>query len=207
MLSSRSSPPLARAIALDTAAPLTVRATLLGWVLIAGCSAAAIQGWLALHVAEKSFAEFGLEGFALGAVAKGAICRSGTGIAAGVLLAFAIGVLHFRGASFASARSRRWLALRIAGLLPVLALATTVCCIGSAVVVSNGMGSVGEFLGIADVGSAMVVLALQMVLVGAIILAASPLLTKKRGLTALVGKVASVWFVEGLLWLAVAQLL
>jgi hypothetical protein len=206
MLSSPSSP-LARAIAVDNAAPPTVRAALVGWVLIAACSAAAIQGGLALHLAETRLAEFGLEAFALGVVAKAAIYRSGTSIATGVLLAFATGVLHFRRASFASARSRRWLALRTAAWLPVLALATTACCIGAAVVVSNGTGSVGEFLRFADIGAAMVVLALHMVLVGGIVFAASPLLGKEGGAAMLVGKLASVWFVAGLLWLAVAELL
>jgi hypothetical protein len=174
---------------------------------VAGCSVAAIEGWLALWRAEASFKPFGLEVFGLGTVAKASIHRYGTVIAAGVLLAFAAWLLHTRGPGFASPRSRRWLAMRVAGLFPVLAVASTACLIGSAAVASTGSSSVCEFLSSADLAPASIALVLHAVVTGAILFAASPLLGKQGGLASLVGKIVLLWLVDGVLWLAVNSLL
>ncbi|MEO8707146.1 MAG: hypothetical protein ABI867_44375 [Kofleriaceae bacterium] len=170
------------------------------WALVIACGVAAIQGALALHVTEGSFSPFGLEAFALGAVAKASIRHYGMTIAAGVLLALAAGLMHFRSASFASTKSSRSLALRITGLLPVFAAATTGFLLASAVLLSDERSSVREFIGSADLVAVAITLPLRMVLLGSLVVIASPLLRMQGGIAMLVGKVVLVWFVEGFLW-------
>jgi hypothetical protein len=191
---------LARAVALDRdPAPLFL-AKPVAWALVVACGLATIQGALALYAAERSFSPFGLETFALGAVAKASIHNHGIRIAAGVLLALAAGLMHFRRASFASTKSRRSLALRIMGLFPVFAAATTVFLVASAVLLSDERSSVREFVGSADLVAAAVTLPFRMALLGSLVLIASPLLRKEGGIAMLMGKVVLVWFVQGFLW-------
>jgi hypothetical protein len=198
---------LPRAVALDADPPPSVPAALIGWAFLVGCSVAAVEGWLALTTAEASFRPFGLEAFALGTIAKAAIYRYGTGNAAGVLLAFAAWLRHSRGPAFASPRTRRWLALRVAGMLPVLAVASTACLIGSAALASTGSSSVCEFLSSADLAPALLALVLHTLVTGSVVFAAWPLLGKQGGRAFLVGKIVSLWLLDGVLWFAVTEVL
>jgi hypothetical protein len=191
---------LARAVAVDrNPAPLFL-AKPVAWALVVACCLAAIEGALALHAAEGSFSPFGLESFGLGTVAKASIHSYGIRIAAGVLLALAAGLMHLRRASFASPKSSWSLALRITGLLPVFAAATTVSLLASAVLLSDERSSVTEFIGSADLVAVAVTLPFRMALLGSLVVISSPLLRKKGGIAMLVGKVMLVWFVQGCLW-------
>jgi hypothetical protein len=129
-----------------------------GWGLVIACALAAIQGGLVLRVTDESLSEFGLEVMAVGVVARAGVYEYGSWIAAGVLLAVAAVLLHVRRTSFSSARSTRSLALRIAGLLPVYAAATTASFIAVAVVLSNELYYLGELVGSEDLVVAVVLL-------------------------------------------------
>jgi hypothetical protein len=203
MLENRmgSSSTLARAVDVDRKPAALFLAKPVAWALVVACALAAIQGGLALHVAEGSFSQFGLERFGLGAVTKAAIHNYGIRIAAGVLVALAAGLMHFRRASYASKKSSRSLALRITGLLPVFAAATTVSLLASAILLSDERSSAIEFIGSADLVAVAVTLPFRMALLGSLVVIASPLLRKKGGIAMLVAKVVLVWFVLGLLWI------
>jgi hypothetical protein len=188
---------LARAVVVDRNPAPSFLAKPVAWALVVACGLAAIEGALALHAAEASFSQFGLERFGLGAVAKASIHTYGIGIATGVLLALAAGLMHFRGASTKSSRS---LALRITGLLPVFAAAATVSFLASAALLSVERSSVTEFIGSADLVAVAVILPFRMALLGSLLVIASPLLRKQGGVAMLVAKVMLVWFVQGFLW-------
>jgi hypothetical protein len=199
--------PLPRAVALDPERSPRVPAALIGWAFLTACSIAAIDGWLALRAAEAGFSPFGLETFGLASVAKAAIYRLGTGITAGVLLAFAAGLLRARGPTFAGSSSRRWLALRVAGVFPVLAVVTIACVIGSAALFSGRASTVCEFLSSADLAPALIAVAVRAAITGTVLFVASPRLVKKAGIAVLVGKIALLWLVEGTLWFAATEVL
>jgi hypothetical protein len=101
-----TSSPLPRAVAVDRSPAPLFLAKPVAWALVVACGLAAIEGAVALHAAEGGFSPFGLESFALGTVAKASIHTYGMRIAAGVLLALAACLMHFRTVSFASAKTR-----------------------------------------------------------------------------------------------------
>ncbi len=195
-----TSSPLARAVALDRdAAPVSL-AKPAAWAFVVACGLAAIYGAFTLYAAERSFSPFGLETFALGTVAKSSF-HYGSKIAADVLLALAAGLMHFRSAACASPKVSRSLALRITGLLPVFAAACIACFAGSAVLLSHDGFTAGQFIDSADFVAAAVLVLFRMALLGSILLVAAPLLRKQGGKLMLVGKVALLWLIQGLLWI------
>jgi hypothetical protein len=148
-----------------------------------------------------------LESFGLGAVTKASIHNDGFQIGAGVLLALAAGLMHFRSPSFASMKRRRSLALRITGLLPVFAAASTVCLLASAALLSHQHASAWEVMDSADAVAVAISLPFRMVLLGSLVVIASPLLRKQGGIALLVGKIVLVWVAHGVGWIVLGWFL
>lgn len=192
---------LPRAVDVDRSPAPLLLVRPVAWALVVACGLAAIQGAVAIHAAEASFSPFGLESFGLGAVTKASLHHDGFQIGAGVLLALAAGLMHFRGTSFASTRRSWSLALRIAGLLPVFAAAAIGCLLASATLLADEHASACEFVGSADAVAVAVSLPFRMALLGSLVVIASPLLRKRGGIALLVGKVVLVWVAYGVSWM------
>lgn len=198
---------LARAVDVDRSPVPFFLARPVAWALVVACGLAALHGALAIHAAEGAFAPFGLESVGLGAVTKASIHNHGFRIGAGVLLALAVGLMHFRSASFASMKRSRSLALRITGLLPVFAAAATVCLVASAALLSDERSSACEFVGSADAVAVAISLPFRMALLGALVVIASPLLRKRGGIALLLGKIVLLWVAHGVSWVVLAAFL